>query len=69
MVKILVQDNGIGFKVDQLELKTKEHSHFGLIGMWERVELLDGRMEIESAANMGTKIVIHIPTNTDKREE
>ena len=69
MVKIMVQDNGIGFKVDQLELKTKEHSHFGLIGMRERVELLDGRMEIESAANMGTKIVIHIPTNTDKREE
>lgn len=69
MVKIMVQDNGFGFKVDQLEQKTKEHSHFGLIGMRERVELLDGRMEIESAANMGTKIVIHIPTNTDKREE
>ncbi|MDQ0089875.1 two-component system sensor histidine kinase DegS [Paenibacillus anaericanus] len=69
MVKIMVHDNGLGFKVEQLELKTKEHSHFGLIGMRERVELLDGRMEIESAANMGTKIVIHIPTNTEKRKE
>ncbi|GGA43781.1 sensor histidine kinase [Paenibacillus physcomitrellae] len=69
MIKIVVQDNGLGFKVDKLEQKTKEHSHFGLIGMRERVELLDGRMEIESAENQGTKIVIHIPTNVEKRKE
>lgn len=69
MIKIMVQDNGLGFKVDQLEKKTKEHTHFGLIGMRERVELLEGRMEIESAANMGTKIIIHIPTNTEKGKE
>ncbi|WP_055106070.1 sensor histidine kinase [Paenibacillus ihumii] len=69
MVKIMVQDNGLGFKVDQLELKNKEHTHFGLIGMRERVELLEGRMEIESTANLGTKIVIHIPTNAEKRKE
>lgn len=69
LVKIVVQDNGLGFRVDQLEQKTKEHTHFGLIGMRERVELLEGRMEIESTENMGTKIIIHIPTNTDKGKE
>ena len=69
MIRIVVTDNGLGFKVEQLEQKTKEHTHFGLIGMRERVELLEGRMEIESAANLGTKIIIHIPTNTDKRKE
>lgn len=69
LVKIVVQDNGLGFRVDQLEQKTKEHTHFGLIGMRERVELLEGRMDIESTENMGTKIIIHIPTNTDKGKE
>ncbi|WP_433944336.1 sensor histidine kinase [Paenibacillus sp. SN-8-1] len=69
MIKIVVQDNGLGFRVESLEQKTKEHSHFGLIGMRERVELLEGRMEIESAENQGTKIIIHIPTNVDKRKE
>lgn len=69
MVRIVVQDNGLGFKVDQLEQKTNNHTHFGLIGMRERVELLEGRMEIESNANQGTKIIIHIPTNTEKRKE
>ncbi|MBP2001787.1 two-component system sensor histidine kinase DegS [Paenibacillus shirakamiensis] len=69
MIRIVVQDNGLGFKVESLEQRTKEHSHFGLIGMRERVELLEGRMEIESAENQGTKIIIHIPTNVEKRKE
>ncbi len=67
MVKIVVQDNGCGFKIEQLEEKSNEH--FGIIGMRERVELLDGRMEIDSKLNEGTKIMIHIPTNVDKRKE
>lgn len=69
MVRIVIQDNGLGFKVDQLDTRSKGHTHFGLIGMRERVELLEGRMEIESAANIGTKIIIHIPTNAEKRKE
>ncbi|MDO7906551.1 sensor histidine kinase [Paenibacillus sp. JX-17] len=68
LVKIVVQDNGVGFKPEQFE-KGKENNHFGLIGMRERVELLEGRMEIESAENQGTKIVIHIPTNVEKGKE
>ncbi len=67
MVKIVVQDNGCGLRLDQLEKKSKDH--FGIIGMRERVELLDGRMEIDSVLNDGTKIIIHIPTNVDKRKE
>lgn len=69
MLKILVRDNGLGFKVELLQQKNKEHVHFGLIGMRERVELLEGRMEIESAENQGTKIIIHIPINVEKRKE
>ncbi|AET57688.1 sensor histidine kinase [Paenibacillus terrae] len=69
LVKIVVQDNGLGFKPELFQQKSKDHGHFGLIGMRERVELLEGRMEIESAENQGTKIVIHIPTNVEKGKE
>lgn len=65
LVKISIRDNGRGFNTDILEQKANQHAHFGLIGMRERVELLEGRMEIESAENQGTKIVIHIPTNVE----
>lgn len=69
LVKIVVQDNGLGFNPELFQQKSKDHGHFGLIGMRERVELLEGRMEIESAENQGTKIVIHIPTNVEKGKE
>jgi two-component system sensor histidine kinase DegS len=69
MVKIVVKDNGVGFHVDLIESRAKDSAHFGLIGMRERVELLEGRMEIESAINEGTKVTIHIPINVEHRKE
>lgn len=35
-VRLIVHDNGFGFKVESLEEKLKEHVHFGLLGMQER---------------------------------
>jgi two-component system sensor histidine kinase DegS len=64
IVKVVVQDNGCGFIPKQLD--EKGNDHFGIMGMRERTTLLEGRMEIESKVNEGTKIIIHIPTNVDK---
>ncbi|PWW08366.1 two-component system sensor histidine kinase DegS [Paenibacillus cellulosilyticus] len=69
LVKFVVSDNGVGFQVDQQEPITTNGAHFGLIGMRERVELLEGRMEIESNKNQGTKITILIPINVQDRKE
>jgi len=52
-----VNDNGIGFKVSQ---KNKPNS-YGLIGMKERVYLLDGELEITSQPEKGTTIKVEIP--------
>jgi two-component system sensor histidine kinase DegS len=69
LVKFVVSDNGVGFQVDQQEPISTNGAHFGLIGMRERVELLEGRMEIESNKNQGTKITIQIPINVQDRKE
>jgi two-component system sensor histidine kinase DegS len=55
-VNLLVKDNGIGFDV---ETSPKENS-FGLIGMKERVELLNGCFELHSRMNEGTSVKIAI---------
>ncbi|CAH1209614.1 Signal transduction histidine-protein kinase/phosphatase DegS [Paenibacillus auburnensis] len=68
LIKIVVKDNGVGFNVKKVSEQGSRES-FGLVGMRERVELLEGRMEIESAENQGTTIVIHIPTNVEKGKE
>ncbi|EXX84595.1 histidine kinase [Paenibacillus darwinianus] len=68
-IRIVICDNGAGFHTDLIKAKAKDSSHFGLIGMRERVELLEGRMEIESQIGQGTKIAIQIPVNAEQRKE
>ncbi|MDF2939315.1 MAG: histidine kinase, partial [Paenibacillaceae bacterium] len=61
MVKITVQDNGTGFDVGIVEAKLGKGVNFGMIGMQERVELLEGRLDIDSQLGAGTKISMLIP--------
>jgi signal transduction histidine kinase len=51
-----VRDDGCGFD-------TSEHSDgFGLLGMYERVQLLDGTLDVESAPGVGTTVRARFPT-------
>lgn len=70
MIKLVIKDNGVGFSVDKLEVMIARGSaHFGIMGMRERVELLGGRMDIESEPGAGTKLTMIIPISMDQREE
>ncbi|MBD8498244.1 MULTISPECIES: sensor histidine kinase [Paenibacillus] len=68
-VQLVVEDNGQGFNVESLESISKEQGHFGIIGMKERVKLLEGRMQIRSSRDQGTQLSFFIPINVEKREE
>ncbi len=67
-VKISVLDNGVGFDTDDIDTIMNSGIHFGLMGMRERVELLEGRLEIRSRQGEGTRITMHIPVNKSRRE-
>lgn len=69
MVKITVTDNGVGFAADLIGKKIDKGTHFGLIGMRERVELLEGRLEIHSEVGGGTKVSMVIPITSETKEE
>ena len=56
-VLLTVNDNGSGFAVED---PRKPHS-YGLMGLRERVYLLDGEVTIESRPGAGTRITVHIP--------
>ncbi len=53
---VLVKDNGKGFDKNQ-----KKAESFGLIGMRERVQLLDGEITIDSKIGVGTIVMINVP--------
>ncbi|GGG84362.1 sensor histidine kinase [Paenibacillus radicis (ex Gao et al. 2016)] len=65
MVIITVLDNGVGFQSELVEYQASHNSHFGLIGMRERVDLLEGRMEIDSKIGQGTKVLFYIPITVE----
>jgi two-component system sensor histidine kinase DegS len=64
-VQMVITDNGVGFQMNIIESRPKTHSQFGLIGMKERVELLQGKIDIESAVGHGTKIRINVPIKAE----
>ncbi len=59
-LSIIVKDNGIGFEMNKSK-RNSDVSGFGLIGMRERAELLNGKLDIISAPGEGTKIILTIP--------
>jgi PAS domain S-box-containing protein len=55
-VKLRITDNGIGFDPEGIG-----KGSFGLIGIRERLEALGGRLEIDSAPDRGTVLLIELP--------
>ena len=53
-----VSDNGCGF--NPATRPGVLQGHFGLQGIKERINLFNGKMQIDSAPNKGTKILIHL---------
>ncbi|GIN56149.1 sensor histidine kinase [Lederbergia ruris] len=55
-VSVIIRDNGKGF-----DPAVNKNGSFGLIGMKERIAILDGELKIESTPNEGTMIHIKVP--------
>jgi NarL family two-component system sensor histidine kinase YdfH len=53
---VTVKDDGVGFDPSSIP-----SGHYGLLGIQERVRLVNGSFEITSKANVGTTITIRIP--------
>ncbi|WP_420830675.1 sensor histidine kinase [Cohnella algarum] len=68
-IRLTIRDNGVGFHVDVTEARARSHSKFGLIGMKERVELLQGKITFASGVGQGTTVTIEVPNQAELRKE
>lgn len=59
-IRMEISDNGKSFPVQKV-LLAKTNKRLGLIGMRERIEMIGGRLAIESAPGVGTTIRTEIP--------
>ncbi len=56
-----IEDDGKGFDVMERITASSDEKRMGLQSMKERVSLLQGKMEIQSSPEKGTKFIIKIP--------
>ena len=69
-ITLQVEDDGIGFRADLLGRQEQtDRSHFGLLGMQERVQLIGGQLRIETAPDQGTRISASVSLNNPLIEE
>lgn len=54
-VQVMIEDDGTGFDQDD------SVDGLGLLGMRERVELLDGTLEIDTSPGSGTTLIVDLP--------
>jgi len=63
-IYIYIQDDGIGFNVQETLINTKQKGNrYGLIGIFERVKQLRGKIEVKSSKGEGTIYKIRLPIN------
>lgn len=60
-VTLQVIDNGKGFEVPKSPAEFAPGGHFGLLGLYERAELIGARLDIQSSPGQGSRITVHAP--------
>lgn len=64
-IRMEITDNGKSFLVRKT-LLAKTNKRLGLIGMRERIEMIDGSFAIESTPGLGTTVRVEIPFQMEK---
>jgi two-component system sensor histidine kinase DegS len=65
-IRMEIRDNGKSFQVEKT-LRAKSNKRLGLVGMKERVEMVHGKLTIESSPNKGTIVRAEIPFQSANR--
>jgi signal transduction histidine kinase len=58
---VMVQDDGKGFEVPRTPADFTPQGHFGLLGLYERAELIGAHLDIISSPGNGTQLTITLP--------
>lgn len=72
-IKLEVIDHGIGFSVPNSPTDLALGGHFGLLGMRERADLIEAKLEVQSETGKGTRLAVRLaippgnPTEMDSK--
>jgi len=63
-VELEIEDNGVGFEAPTTPADFAPSGHFGLLGMYERADLIGARLAIRATPGKGTCLTVHLPQAT-----
>jgi two-component system sensor histidine kinase DegS len=64
-IVVSVSDDGRGFDLTKILAEAAGKASFGILSMKERIELLNGKLTIDTAVGSGTRITAELPVNPD----
>jgi len=65
--EVLVEDDGCGFDRASLQLQSKDERRFGLFAIRERIELLGGKLTIQTSEGRGASVSVCFPLTPPPR--
>lgn len=65
---LAIEDAGVGFNVSDLSFLPTQQGGFGLYSIRERLTIIGGTLEIDSAPGRGTRVLITAPLSTAANE-
>lgn len=60
-----IADDGVGFDVQAVDSAYDQRGSLGMVNLRERSELVNGRLNIDSAPGKGTRVQVYIPLTED----
>ena len=60
-VTLEIRDDGRGFVLPQRWIELGRQEHYGLLGIAERIDALDGHLDVETAPDQGTTVRVTAP--------
>ena len=64
MLGLKITDNGVGFELSTAMHNASQGRNLGLLNIHERIELIGGHLQVQTAPHQGTCIHVQIPINT-----
>ena len=68
-LRVIVEDNGVGFAPDKLGAAPGKIEGFGLFSIRERLNYFGGQMEIESIPGEVTRVILSLPLQPEKNKQ
>ena len=67
-LRVIVEDNGVGFAPEKLGASSAKMEGFGLFSIRERMKYVGGRMEVESIPGQVTRVILTMPLQSDRKK-